>query len=50
MKKNVLRDESYHIDKHADDIFVMMPNSDKYEKLTEENIIKYLQDKLALIT
>ena len=36
MKKNVLRDESYHIDKHADDIFVMMPNSDKYEKLTEE--------------
>ena len=25
----------------------MMPNSDKYEKLTEENIIKYLQGKLA---
>ena len=36
MKKNVLRDESYHLDKHTDDVFVMMPNSDKYEKLTEE--------------
>jgi len=36
LKKNELRDEGYDINKHNDEIYFMMPNTDQYKKLDQE--------------
>ena len=34
--KNELREEGYDINKHGDEIYFMMPNTDQYKKLDHE--------------
>ena len=36
LKKNELREEGYDINKHGDEIYFMMPNTDQYKKLDHE--------------
>ncbi len=36
LKKNELREEGYDINKHGDEIYFMMPNTDQYKKLDRE--------------
>ncbi len=36
LKKNDLREEGYDINKHNDEIYFMMPNTDQYKKLDQE--------------